>query len=148
MVDDFHIQTSDNENLWHGDYVEFQFDTELERDRDRRSMNSDDYQIGVSVGDFAGVAPLTYAWFNGSDAAMKFDVQQAQVQTDNGYILEIFFPVDLLKKIPLEERGIFGMNVSLSDADDISMGQKSMLSTSSIRTYADPTTFGQVTLVK
>ena len=56
--------------------------------------------------------------------------------------------MDLLKGITLEEKAIFGMNVSLSDADDQSLGQKAMLSTSSIRTYADPTTFGAITLVK
>jgi GH18 family chitinase len=148
VVDDIHVQTSADENLWHGDYVEWQFDTQLEKDRDRKSMNSDDYQIGVSAGDFASVAPAAYAWFNGSEAAGLLKVQQAQVQTPDGYILEIFFPKDLLKGITLEDKAVFGMNVSLSDADDPNIGQKAMLSTSSIRTYADPTTFGAITLVK
>jgi hypothetical protein len=111
-------------------------------------MNSDDYQIGVSAGDFATVAPLAYAWFNGPDAAGVLNIQQAQVQTADGYILETFFPKDLLKGIMLAEKAIFGMNISLSDADDASLGQKAMLSTSSTRTYADPTTFGAITLVK
>ena len=69
VVDDIHVQKSADQDLWHGDYVEFQFDTQLEKDRDRKSMNSDDYQIGVSVGDFAAVPPVAYVWFNGSDAA-------------------------------------------------------------------------------
>ena len=56
VVDDVHVQKSSDENIWHGDYVEWQFDTQLEKDRDRKSMNSDDYQIGVSAGDFAAVA--------------------------------------------------------------------------------------------
>jgi hypothetical protein len=111
-------------------------------------MNSDDYQIGVSVGDFAAVPPAAYVWFNGGEAAGAFHIQQAQVQTADGYILEIFIPKDLLKAITLGEKAIFGMNISLSDADDSSLGQKAMLSTSSIRTYADPTTFGAITLVK
>jgi hypothetical protein len=146
VVDDVHLQTVSDMNLWHGDYVEFQFDTLLEKDRDKKSMNSDDYQIGVSVGDFASVAPLTYAWFNGPDPAGELKVEQAQVKTSDGYILEIFFPIDLLKGITLAQGAIFGMNVSLSDADSANMGQKAMLSTSSIRTYADPTTFGAITL--
>ena len=148
VVDDIHVQKSADENLWHGDYVEFQFDTQLEKDRDRKSMNSDDYQIGVSAGDFASVAPVAYAWFNGSDAAGVLNIQQAQVQTPDGYILEVFFPKDLLKGITLADKAIFGMNVSLSDADDPALGQKAMLSTSPTRTYADPTTFGAITLVK
>ena len=66
VVDDVHVQKSSDENLWHGDYVEWQFDTQLEKDWDKKSMNSDDYQIGVSAGDFASVAPAAYAWFNGA----------------------------------------------------------------------------------
>ena len=134
VVDDVHVQTVADLNLWHGDYVEFQFDTQLEKDRDKKSMNSDDYQIGVSVGDFASVAPYTYAWFNGSDPAGELKVQQAQAQTSDGYILEIFFPVDLLKDIQLTQGAIFGMNVSLSDADSPALGQEAMLSTSPTRT--------------
>jgi GH18 family chitinase len=148
VVDDIHVQKDADLNLWHGDYVEWQFDTQLEKDRDKKSMNSDDYQIGVSVGDFAAVPPAAYVWFNASDAAGPFKIQQAQVQTPDGYILEIFIPKELLKGITLGEKAIFGMNVSLSDADDPSLGQEAMLSTSSTRTYADPTTFGAITLVK
>ena len=81
VVDDIHVQKAADPDLWHGDYVEWQFDTQLEKDRDRKSMNSDDYQIGVSVGDFAAVPPLAYVWFNGSEAAGAFNIQQAQVQT-------------------------------------------------------------------
>ena len=148
VVDNIHVQKEADANLWHGDYVEWQFDTELEKDRDKKSMNSDDYQIGVSAGDFAAVPPAAYVWFNGGEAAGPFKLEQAQVQTPDGYILEIFIPKDLLNGITLGEKAIFGMNVSLSDADDPNQGQKAMLSTSSTRTYADPTTFGAITLVK
>jgi chitinase len=148
VVDDAHVQQNADANLWHGDYVEWQFDTQLEKDRDKKSMNSDDYQIGVSAGDFAGVPPFAYAWFNGPDGAGPIAIQQAQTKTSDGYILEVFYPKELLKDITIEEGAIFGMNVSLSDADDPAIGQKAMLSTSSTRTYADPTTFGAITLVK
>jgi len=148
VVDDVHVQTSADANIWHGDYVEFQFDTQLEKDRDKKSMNGDDYQIGVSAGDFASVPPFAYAWFNGPDAAGPITIQQAQTKTPDGYILEVFFPIAVLKGITLNEGAIFGMNVSLSDADDPNTGQKAMLSTSPTRTYADPTTFGAITLVK
>jgi len=55
VVDDIHIQLASDESLWHGDYVEWQFDTQLEKDWDKKSMNADDYQIGVSAGDFKSV---------------------------------------------------------------------------------------------
>jgi GH18 family chitinase len=148
VVDDIHVQKDANPNLWHGDYVEWQFDTQLEKDWDSKRMSSDDYQIGVSAGDFAAVPPTAYAWFNGTGATGPINIQQAQVKTADGYILEIFIPKELLNGISMAENAVFGMNVSLSDADDPSQGQKSMLSTSSTRTYADPTTFGAITLVK
>jgi GH18 family chitinase len=147
VVDDIHIQLASDESLWHGDYVEWQFDTQLEKDWDKKSMNADDYQIGVSAGDFKSVAPAAYAWFNGPDAPGPIKIQQAQVQTPDGYILEVFYPKAVLKGITLSDKAVFGMNVSLSDADDPNIGQKSILSTSSTRTYADPTTFGEITLV-
>jgi hypothetical protein len=53
-----------------------------------------------------------------------------------------------LAGITLAEGATFGMNISPSDADNEGQGQKVMLSTSAIRTYADPKTFGKITLVK
>jgi GH18 family chitinase len=148
VIDDAHLQRSTGANLWHGDYVELQFDTQLDKDYDRLTMNSDDYQIGVSVGDFDTVLPESYAWFNGADTEGSIGVQQAQTQTTGGYILEIFIPIDLLGGFTLVDGTAFGMNVSLSDADSIVLGQETMLSTSSTRTYDNPTTFGKITLVK
>lgn len=148
VVDDTLLQRVADANLWHGDYVEWQFDTQLEKDYERGTMNSDDYQLGITVGDFDKVAPVAYAWFNGPDAPGPIDIQQAQLQTSDGYILEIFIPVDLLSGITLADGAAFGMNVSISDADNIGLGQEAMLSTSSTRTYSDPTTFGKISLVK
>ena len=147
VVDDIHVQQSADENLWHGDYVEWQFDTQLQQDWDKKSMSNDDYQIGVSAGDFASVNPAAYAWFNGSNAPGPIKIQQAQLQTPDGYILEVFYPKEVFKGLTLADKSVFGMNVSLSDADDPNIGQKAMLSTSSTRTYADPTTFGEITLI-
>lgn len=148
VVDDIHVQTSSAADLWHGDYAEWQFDTQLDKDYATSTMNDDDYQIGVSVGDFGSVPPVAYAWFNGPNAPGVIKIQQAQVQTPDGYILEIFIPKELLNGISLAEGATFGMNVSLSDADSVAQGQKVILSTSAIRTYADPRTFGKITLVK
>lgn len=148
VVDDAHYQTVADSDLWHGDYAEWQFDTQLEKDYNNPGMNNDDYQIGVSVGDFASVPPIAFAWFNGPDASNVIAIQQAQVQTPDGYILEVFFPKELLKELDLSEGAVFGMNVSLSDTDSASTQQKVMLSTSATRIYTDPRTFGKIVLVK
>ncbi len=149
VVDDIHVQPSADANLWHGDHVELQFDTLLDKDYTDSGMNDDDYQIGLSLGDFDKVPPVAYAWFNGSDVeGVVSTIQLAYTVTEDGYILEVFIPKDALTGITLAEGGTFGMNISPSDTDDAAQGQKVMLSTSIIRTYADPRTFGKITLVK
>jgi chitinase len=149
VVDDVHVQTKADSDLWHGDHMELQFDTQLEKDYTNPGMNDDDYQIGLSLGDFDKVPPVVYAWFNGPEAPGLVDsIQTAYTISEDGYILEAFVPKDALAGIALAEGADFGMNISPSDADNAGQGQKVMLSTSSIRTYADPRTFGKITLVK
>jgi hypothetical protein len=149
VIDDILIQTAVDSTLWNGDHMELQFDTLLEKDYSNPGMNDDDYQIGLSPGDFAGVPPVAYAWFNGPDApGLLSSIRMVYKRTSGGYILEAFLPRDLLIGITLSEGSMFGMNISPSDADGAGGGQEVMLSTSTIRTYADPRTFGSITLVK
>jgi GH18 family chitinase len=149
VVDDVHYQNKADSDLWHGDYMELQFDTQLDKDYTNPGMNGDDYQIGLSIGDFANVPPVAYAWFNGPGSAGPVStIQMAFTQTADGYILEAFVPKDALSGITLAEGSTFGMNISPSDSDSATGGQEAMLSTSPIRTYADPRTFGRITLVK
>ena len=149
VTDDIHIQTKADASLWHGDYMEMQFDTLLEKDYINSGMDDDDYQIGLSVGDFAGVPSVAYAWFNGAATAGPISlIKTAYAKSSDGYNLEIFIPREALAGLTLTEGSTFGMNVNPSDADDETQGQKVMLSTSKVRTYADPRTFGKITLVK
>ena len=149
VVDDVHVQPKADSDLWHGDHLELQFDTLLDKDYTNPGMNYDDYQIGLSLGDFADVPPVAYAWFNGPDAPGPVNkIQLAYTRTLEGYILEVFIPKDALAAITLAEGATFGMNISPSDTDNEGQGQKVMLSTSVIRTYADPKTFGKITLIK
>jgi chitinase len=149
VVDDIHVQPKADTDIWHGDHMELQFDTLLEKDYTNPGINDDDYQIGLSVGDFANVPPIAYAWFNGPEAPGPLTkIKMAYTHTSTGYILEAFVPKDVLSGITLAEGATFGMNISPSDTDNAGQGQKVMMSTSPIRTYADPRTFGKITLVK
>jgi GH18 family chitinase len=149
VTDDIHIQPKADSDLWHGDHVELQFDTLLDKDYTNPGMNDDDYQVGLSLGDYANVPPVAYAWFNGPEAPGPVSsIQMAFNQTSDGYTLEAFIPMGALMGITLSEGSTFGMNISPSDTDNAGQGQKVMLSTSAIRTYADPKTFGKILLVK
>ncbi len=144
-----HVQSNANTDLWHGDHIELQFDTLLDKDYADSTMNDDDYQIGLSLGDFDKVPAVAYAWFNGAGEAGPLKaIQMAYTISKDGYVLEAFIPQTVLAGIPLTEGAAFGMNISPSDTDAATEGQKAMLSTSAIRTYADPRTFGKITLVK
>ncbi len=149
VLDDIHVQPNADSTLWHGDHMELQFDTLLDKDYSNPGMNDDDYQIGLSLGDLASVPPVVYAWFNGPNPAGAVSlIQMAYKVTADGYIMEAFIPKEALAGITLAEGSTFGMNVSASDTDNAAQGQKVMLSTSAIRTYADPRTFGKIRLVK
>ncbi len=148
VMDDKHVQPKADSDLWHGDHVELQFDTRLDEDYTNPGMNDDDFQIGLSLGDFAKVPPAAFAWFNGPGLpGLVNTIQMAYTSTEEGYILEVFVPKEDMAGITLADGASFGMNVSPSDADDAAQGQKVMLSTSLIRTYADPRTFGKIVLV-
>jgi hypothetical protein len=149
VKDDVHIQEVADETLWHGDHVEIQVDTQLEEDYDNPGMNDDDYQIGLSLGDFKDVPMTSYAWFNGPHYPGPVEgLEMAYNLTEGGYTLEAFIPAAAFHGLVIQEGSVLGMNVSVSDADRAGQGQKVMLSTSKTRTYADPRTFGKVRLVQ
>ncbi|PKN95631.1 MAG: hypothetical protein CVU45_00540 [Chloroflexi bacterium HGW-Chloroflexi-7] len=149
VTDDQHVQSAADDTLWHGDHMEIQLDTQMDEDYDNPGMNDDDFQIGLSLGNLAQVSSIGYAWFNGAFTPGEIQgLEMAYTMTDTGYILEAFIPLEALSGISLAEGAVFGMNISPSDSDTIGGSQETMLSTSSIRTYADPRTFGKITLVK
>jgi hypothetical protein len=126
--------------------MELQLDTQLEKDYADAAMSSDDYQFGISVGDFANVPPAFIAWFGPITTPLIKSIQRAQVKTADGYILELFMPKETLPDINFSEGGTFGMNINPSDSDDIE--QEVMMSTSAKRTLSDPRTLGKIVLVK
>lgn len=149
VTDEQHVQSAADDTLWHGDHMEIQLDTQLDQDYDNPGMNDDDFQIGLSRGDLTNVPAIGYAWFNGANPPGEIQgLKMASTTTATGYVLEAFIPVGALSGISLTEGAIFGMNISPSDSDTLGGSQETMLSTSIIRTYADPRTFGKITLVK
>ncbi len=145
VSDDQVFQDQTGINIWQGDYLELQLDTQLEADFDDTRMSADDFQIGFSPGDFGKTPPTTFVWSGPiSDARVK-DIQQAQTKTPDGYIIEAFIPKELLPEIVLSEGASFGMNINPSDSDG--PPQEMMMSTSPTRALGNPTTFGKIILL-
>lgn len=146
VTDDKLVQNTADANIWHGDYMELQVDTELMADYGDPGMSGDDYQIGISVGDFAGRAPATIFWFGPTTTPLLKTIQRAQIKTETGYILEMFFPKDIFPGIQFSEGSVFGLNINPSDSDGAD--QEVMLSTSAKRMLSNPLTLGKIVLVK
>ena len=64
ITDDVHVQlpTTRGYNLYYGDDVELWFDTNLPGDFTTADGNSDDYQLGLSPGDFKTLGPEAVFW--------------------------------------------------------------------------------------
>lgn len=146
--DDRLVQEATDASLWQGDYVEVQLDTRLEQDYSDRQLSDDDYQLGFTPGDFGTHPPARHSWQGPILEEQLGLIQQAQTRTEDGYILEIFIPQELLAGLDLREGATLGLNINPSDADSPEAPQKLMMSTSPIRSRTDPTTFGKVTLAK
>jgi hypothetical protein len=132
--------------MYKGDDIEIQLDAQLEADFAEDRLSADDYQIGLSAGNFAGRPPEAYVWLPSErDGTM---IKVAARRTANGYVLEAAIPWWVLGVQPQPERA-YGFALSLSDNDTPGTSvQGCMISTSPNRTaYNNPTLLGNLILM-
>ncbi len=126
--------------------MEIQLDLDLEGDYSTTLVNSDDYQIGLSPGNFNGLEPEAYRWFPRSVEGNLASVEVKAEKSSNGYSLEARIPWSVFGHTPGENQR-FGFALSLSDNDQVGVSDwQSMVSTVSTRRVADPTTWGTLVL--
>ena len=63
VTDDTHVQVSSGSFVYKGDEVELQLDTNLEDDFFSNVLSSDDYQIGLSPGNFSNLGQESWRWY-------------------------------------------------------------------------------------
>jgi hypothetical protein len=144
--DDRRVQESSGRELFKGDGAELLLDTVLEADSTPRSLSDDDYQIGLSPGDFAGSGTEAYRWYPLAVESPLSSVQIASASTANGYRLEIKIPWSVFGVNP-DAGSTFGFALSVSDNDLIGTAiQQTMVSSVSTRVLTDPTTWGTLEL--
>jgi Carbohydrate family 9 binding domain-like len=144
--DDKYVQVSSGRNMYKGDDVEIQFDANLVSDFNTTSLSSDDYQIGLSAGNFGTIAPNAYRWYPRSVEGSLSAVVVKAKQVADGYALEA--------KIPWTVFGVtatsgtkYGFVISLSDGDQTgTAAQQSMVSSVATRKLLNPTTWGTLVL--
>ncbi|MFN2114450.1 MAG: sugar-binding protein [Anaerolineae bacterium] len=143
VTDDSFTQTSTGQQMHLGDSLELQVDTDLDGDWDSGTYNGDDWQIGLSPGDFDALPPEAYVWRPISGPAPTIGVGARQVV--GGYVVEAAIPWLLLGVDPRQTRSL-GLALNVSDSDHAAPGQDSMVSTSPQRDWSEPRTFNTLTL--
>jgi hypothetical protein len=144
--DDVFVQIRQGREMFRGDSVEFVLDRDLQGDFSLTYLNSDDYQIGLSPGNFDGLAPSAYRWFPRSLESSLSSAEVQAVRTAAGYDLEARIPWSTLG-VTAQADQRFGFAISISDNDSPGTAvQQSLVSNISTRRLTDPTTWGSLIL--
>jgi hypothetical protein len=149
VIDDKYVQKASGSNLFKGDRLDILLDTDVSSDYYLGALNGDDYQLGISPG-----SPLikenleAYLWYPKSIEGGQDNVTIASRARDDGYIIEAAIPWSVFDVSPSNGQH-FGFAFSISDNDNPNENiQQSMVSYVPIRTLSDPTTWGDLILVK
>lgn len=150
VADDIHAQTQTGNLSFRGDSIELQIDADRAGDYGP-AISPDDYQLSLSPGDFGSIAPSAFR-FQGTaggemrDAVAPHAIAVAAVPSGAGYILEAAIPWRDLGLTPAAGL-VIGLAVNVNDNDRPGAAvQEMMKSSAPNRRFADPTTWGTLTL--
>jgi hypothetical protein len=163
VKDDVYVQEGNKEKIYLGDSLEIVFDRYVSGDYYLQAMTADDYQIGISPGRYGievctvvngkvSVActpepPEAYLWAPKIYAGRKTEIKIGAKDTASGYQVEFKIPWSLIGVANPNTGDHYGFAISISDNDaEGLLKQQSMVSNVSTRFYADPTTWGDLTL--
>ena len=149
VIDDKYVQNAKGSDLFKGDSLDILLDTDVPTDFYLGALNGDDFQLGISPGSpNPNDNPEVYLWFPKSSEGARGDVVVAARAREDGYVVEAAIPWSVFSVSPSHEQH-FGFALSISDNDNKDQNvQQSMVSFVPIRTLSDPTTWGDLTLIK
>lgn len=146
IVDERFVQNSAGRYLYLGDDIELQLDTNLAGDYYLTGLDGDDYQLGLSAGNFGILPPEAYLWYPAALEGARGTVTVKAVAAADGYTLEARIPWTVFSVTPLGGSR-FGFALSCSDNDlPATSRQQSMVSTVNTRMLTNPTTWGTLIL--
>jgi serine/threonine protein kinase len=148
IIDDVHVQFAGTRgyNLFKGDDIEIWFDTDLAGDFASREANGDDYQLGLSPGDFGNLAPEAVFWNpDRKDTRNRLVTVAARPREGGGYTLEAAVPWEALGGFQPGVGKAMGFAASAGDNDQKGVPiQELMLTTVPALEYRRPFTFGNL----
>ncbi|MBI3322447.1 MAG: hypothetical protein HYZ94_02060 [Candidatus Omnitrophica bacterium] len=101
------VQEKSGADMWEGDHFEVWFDVDLYGDYNEAVNSGDDFQIGLSPGNFQGREPEVHVWVPSVSPESVKQIRLAAKKTEKGYVIEARFPTSFLfqniqKKIGVE----------------------------------------------
>ncbi len=152
ITDDVIVQNYTGGNLWKGDHVELWFDTQLQLDFDSNQAGEDDYQLGMSPGNFESI-PLDFVIFTPPTNPEEYNDQVGYkvVKTGKGYAGEIKIPKKLLKGLRLAPGQTIGATFEPSDTDTPGSSDQEMMMSSapqSSSNWGNPTLWNNLVFTR
>lgn len=149
VIDDKYVQNAKGADLFKGDSLDILLDTNVPTDYYLGALNGDDYQLGISPGSpNPNENTEAYLWFPKSSEGSRGEVKIATRAREDGYVVEVAIPWSVFSVKPSHGQH-FGFALSISDNDNSNQNvQQSMVSYVLTRTLDDPTTWGDLTLIK
>jgi len=150
IKDDQLVQQNSGSSLWKGDHVELWFDTQLQLDFDSNTAGDDDFQLGVSPGDFQQAKPDFYIFAPALyPSAWRGQVEYAVVKTPDGYAGEVKLPAKVLKGLRLVADNTIGVSFEPSDTDTPGSSEQELMMSLAPRSssqWGNPTNWNNLTL--
>ena len=104
------VQEKKGADMWEGDHLELWIDADLEADYNEAVNSDDDFQIGVSPGNFKGLPPEVTVWVPSVKPDSVKQIELGVKQKADGYTMEVRLPTSFLfqnivKKVGVEPGG-------------------------------------------
>jgi hypothetical protein len=147
--DEKYVQNASGEIIYKGDGLELLLDTKLQEDYYYQQLSADDFQLGISPGrpDPNGTREA-YLWFPSNIAGARGNVQDSSRLGRGVYRVEAAIPWSVFDLCRVDGRH-YGFAISVNDNDDPNNNvQQSMVSNVAGRQLTNPTTWGDLQLVK
>ncbi len=117
VIDDVLNQSYTGNQLNNGDSVVLVIDTALEDDFQIQFLNSDDFQIEFSPGNFSNIGPEAFIRWPSNSAPNGANIKSSRLS--DGYIIEAAVPWHNFTNYTVQDEDIFGFTVSILDTDNL-----------------------------
>ena len=148
MRDDKYVQNARIDQLYKGDSFEILLDSDFYGDFDSTTLNNDDYQIAINPGHGSPSGPKeAFVFYPANQSGPRDDIDIATKRSGGITRIEVAIPWTTFNVEP-QAGAKFGFSIGISDNDDPTRDvQQTFLSNIRKRVLANPTTWGDLTLL-